>query len=82
MGKGGIYGKRKKQERPASPRARYASERGAGENTGTKTASGNYEVDRYKRKGSKQKGLDTSLKTTQQRKWERDRRKGGKKKGK
>lgn len=73
MGNGGIYGKRKKQERPSSPRERSAS---AG---ATSTAeSSSYEVDRYIRKGSKQKGIDSSLVTTGRRKWEQKRGRGKK----
>ena len=79
MGNGGIYAKRKKQEKPKSPRERYEYESKSSGGS-TKATQSNYEVDRYARKGSKQKGIDTSLATTGRKKWER-RRSGNPKKG-
>lgn len=79
MGNGGIYAKRKKQEKPKSPRQRYEYESKSGESTVDNTRS-DYAVDRYIRKGSKQKGIDSSLNTTKRKKYER-KRSGRKKKG-
>lgn len=78
MGNGGIYAKRKKQERPKSPRERYEYETqssSTGSNLKVSTDKAGYEVDRYVRKGSNQKGIDSSLTTTTRRKWERNRNK-------
>lgn len=80
MGNGGIYAKRKKQEKPKSPKERYEYESKSNGGGSTKVAQSNYEVDRYARKGSKQKGIDTSLATTERKKWER-KRSGNPKKG-
>lgn len=79
MGNGGIYAKRKKQEKPKSPRQRYEYESKSGESAVDSTRS-DYAVDRYIRKGSKQKGMDSSLNTTKRKKYER-KRSGRKKKG-
>lgn len=79
MGNGGIYAKRKKQERPKSPRERYEYETSSGGSKGKASATSDYEVDRYIRRGSKQKGIDSSLTTTRRRKWEQERGKHHKK---
>lgn len=66
MGKGGLYGKRKKQDRPRS--FKEETESSGGERT-SRTAEA---VKRYGSYTVRQ-GYDTSLTTTQRRKYERKR---------
>lgn len=80
MGNGGIYAKRKKREKPKSPRERNYEYQTSSGSSKTENKYTDYEVDRYIRKGSKQKGMDSSLNTTGRKKWERE-RSGNPKKG-
>lgn len=73
MGNGGIYAKRKKQERPKSPRQRYEYETRSQSSGSTDTTRSDYEVDRYIRKGSNQKGIDSALNTVGRKKYEHKR---------
>lgn len=66
MGKGGIYGKRKKQEKPKSPREDREST-GSGGTSSTRDA-----VERYGTY-TKTQGYDTALETVRKRKYERKR---------
>lgn len=66
MGKGGLYGKRKKQARPKSFKEEYESEGGG---TKSKTSEA---VSRYGTYTITQ-GYDTTLSTTKRRKYERKR---------
>lgn len=84
MGNGGINAKRKNREKPKSPRERYEYETSSSSSTGTTGSRKRetvYEGDRYVRKGSNQKSIDTSLKTTKRKKWERERNGKHNKKG-